>query len=221
MGDASRYIPASDAEQEAMLRDIGLRSIDDLFAPIPASLRRSEPLDIPGPQSEPELAAEFRNRAAENVAPEPAAQFLGGGAYRHFSPAVVDHLLSRTEFYSSYTPYQPEISQGTLQAIFEYQTLICQLTELDISNASMYDGASALAEGLLMAERVNHRGRIVLSDRIHPDYLQVVRTYLAHVDVELVSIPHRPDGTADPAAARTALGDRASALVIQQPNFFG
>jgi glycine cleavage system P protein (glycine dehydrogenase) subunit 1 len=221
MGDANRFIPASDAEREAMLRDIGLRGIDDLFAPIPEALRLRAPLDVPGPQSEPELAAEFRDRAAANRAPEAGAQFLGGGAYRHFSPAVVDHLLSRSEFYSSYTPYQPEISQGTLQAIFEYQTLICQLTELDISNASMYDGASALAEGILMAERANRHGRVVLSDRIHPDYLRVVRTYLSHRAIELVLAPPRADGSADPAAARDALGGKATALVIQQPNFFG
>ena len=135
--------------------------------------------------------------------------------------AVVDHLISRTEFYSSYTPYQPEISQGTLQAVFEYQTLICQLTDLDIANASMYDGASALAEGVLMAERARPRGRVVLSDRLHPEYLRVTRTYLSNLDIEIASFGQRADGTADPEAARRELGKPASALVIQHPNFFG
>ena len=221
MADANRYIPASDIERDAMLRDIGVGSIDDLFATIPAALRLRGSLDVPGPLSEMELAGQFVARAAENKAPEGGAQFLGGGAYRHFAPAAVDHLITRSEFYSSYTPYQPEISQGTLQAVFEYQTLICQLTGMDISNASMYDGASALAEGLLMAERVQRRKRVVLSDRLHPEYLEVARTYLANLDVRLDSFGHRPDGTSDPGAARAALKGGASALVIQQPNFFG
>jgi glycine dehydrogenase subunit 1 len=136
-------------------------------------------------------------------------------------PALVDHLISRTEFYSSYTPYQPEISQGTLQAVFEYQTLICQLTGLDISNASMYEGASALAEAILMAERVSPRGRVVISDRVHPEYVQVTGTCLANMDIAIESFAHRPDGSADPQAARGALETPASAIVVQHPNFFG
>ncbi|HEU4402806.1 MAG TPA: aminomethyl-transferring glycine dehydrogenase subunit GcvPA [Candidatus Polarisedimenticolia bacterium] len=221
MDDASRYIPASEADRQAMLREIGLERIEDLFASIPESLRLAHPLEVPGPLSEQELQGEFAARARENRELDGRAQFLGGGAYRHFAPAVVDHLITRTEFYSSYTPYQPEISQGTLQAIFEYQTLICQLTELDISNASMYDGASALAEGLLMAERANPKGRVVLSDRLHPEYVQTARTYLSNVEVGVDAFGHRPDGTADPEAARKEIGGGASALVIQHPNFFG
>ena len=221
MAGANRYIPASDADREAMLREIGVARIDDLFASIPPGLRLKGDLAIPGPLSEPELLAELSGLARANHEIPAESQFLGGGAYRHFVPAVVDHLIGRTEFYSSYTPYQPEISQGTLQAIFEYQTLICQLTELDISNASMYDGASALAEAVLMAERVNPGGRVVLSEALHPDYARVTRTYLAHTEVAISTFDHREDGTADLDAARRALQGKAGALVIQHPNFFG
>jgi glycine dehydrogenase subunit 1 len=222
MGDGHRYIPASDADREAMLREMGVAGIDDLFASIPAALRLKGPLPLAPALSEQELLEEMSRRAEDSRVPEPGAQFLGGGAYRHYSPALVDHLISRTEFYSSYTPYQPEISQGTLQAIFEYQTMICQLTELEVSNASMYDGASALAEAVLMAERTTRGGRVVLSDRVHPEYLQVCRTYLANLDVAIATFGHRADGSADPEAARRALREgKTSAVVVQHPNFFG
>ncbi len=221
MGNANRYIPVSDIDRKAMLREIGVDSIDDLFASIPENLRLKQDVDVPGPLAEIDLVTAMTRYAAENRGFDAGNRFLGGGAYLHFSPAVVDHLISRTEFYSSYTPYQPEISQGTLQAIFEYQTMICQLTDLDISNASMYDGASALAEGILMAERAGRRGRVVMSDRLHPEYERVVRTYLENLDVEIATFEHREDGTADPVSARRALEKPASALVVQQPNFFG
>src|SRR5262245_44124653 len=171
---AHRYLPLSDEERVAMLRVVGVERIDDLFASIPEPLRLKRPLEVPGPLAEIDLLAEMSAHAAANATPDPRFQFLGAGAYRHYAPSIVDHLISRTEFYSSYTPYQPEITQGTLQAVFEYQTLVCQLTGLDISNASMYEGASSLAEALLMAERLQPRGRVVVSDRIHPEYLQVV-----------------------------------------------
>src|SRR3989449_9349767 len=222
MGDGHRYIPASDADREAMLRDIGVARIEDLFASIPGPLRLEEPLPLPRALAEQELLADLSARARENRLPDGSAQFLGGGAYRHHCPALVDHLIGRAEFYSSYTPYQPEISQGTLQAIFEYQTLICQLTELEISNASLYDGASALAEAVLMAERTTHGGRVVVSDRVHPEYLEVCRTYLANLDLPITTFGHRDDGCSDPEAARRALREgKASAVVVQQPNFFG
>jgi glycine dehydrogenase subunit 1 len=205
-----------------MLREIGASSIDELFTPIPEALRLKELLPLAPALTEQELWTEMSKRAGAGRLPEPGGQFLGGGAYRHHTPSVVDHLISRTEFYSSYTPYQPEISQGTLQAIFEYQTLICQLTELDISNASLYDGASALAEAILMAERTARGGRVVVSDRVHPEYLQVCRTYLDALDVGITMFGHRPDGSADPEAARRALGEgKASAVIVQHPNFFG
>lgn len=204
-----------------MLRAIGRQSIDDLFATIPANLRVRGDLEIPGPRSEMDLLADLNALAAGNHPIAVADQFLGGGAYRHYIPSVVDHLIGRTEFYSSYTPYQPEISQGTLQAIFEYQTLICQLTELDLSNASMYDGASALAEAILMAERVKKRGRVVLSDTVHPEYIEVVRTYLSNLEISVEIFSHDEDGKGDPALARRALREGGSALVVQHPNFFG
>ncbi len=221
MPDTHRYLPLSAEERAEMLRAVGLQRAADLFASIPEKLRLKGALDVPGPMAEMDLLTEMTSRAAENRIPEVGAQFLGGGAYRHFVPALVDHLISRTEFYSSYTPYQPEISQGTLQAVFEYQTLICQLTGLDISNASMYEGASTLAEAILMAERLSPRGRVVISDRVHPEYLQVSRTCLANMEIAIETFSHRPDGSADPQAARRALESPASAIVVQHPNFFG
>jgi glycine dehydrogenase subunit 1 len=222
MGDAHRYVPVSDQERREMLESIGRTSVDELFAEIPAHLKIARSLGVPGPLSEIEVLAEVRARAEATRAPDPACQFLGGGAYRHAVPALVDHLISRTEFYSAYTPYQPEISQGTLQAMFEFQTLICQITGLEISNASMYDGASSLAEAILMIERLKPRGRIVVSDRLHPEYLQVTRTYVGALGTEIATFGHRPDGAADPEAARRALAAKpASALVIQHPDFFG
>ncbi len=219
--DAHRYIPVSADDRLAMLRAIGRSRIDELFASIPENLRLRKDLEIPGPHSEMELLAALETIAGLNRPIEPGLQFLGGGAYRHYIPAAVDHLIARAEFYSSYTPYQPEISQGTLQAIFEYQTLICQLTELDLSNASMYDGASALAEAILMTERMRGVGRVVLSDAVHPEYVQVARTYLANLDVAVATFDHGRDGRGDLEAARRALEEGASALVIQHPNFFG
>ncbi|HKQ97693.1 MAG TPA: aminomethyl-transferring glycine dehydrogenase subunit GcvPA [Candidatus Polarisedimenticolia bacterium] len=221
MAPPHRYLPQSDAEREEMLRAVGVAQAADLFASIPASLRLTKPLDVPGPLAEMDLQAEMAARAAENRVGDPRLQFLGGGAYRHFAPSAVDHLVSRTEFYSSYTPYQPEITQGTLQAVFEYQTLIAQLTGLDIANASMYEGASSLAEAVLMTERVSPRGRVLISDRVHPEYLQVVRTYLANMEIAVETFGGRADGTSDPDAARKALATPASALVVQHPNFLG
>jgi len=222
MPDGHRYIPASDADRDAMLKEIGAQGIDDLFAGIPRAVRLKGPLELPPGLAEQDLLAEMSRRARDGMGIDPGAQFLGGGAYRHHCPALVDHLISRTEFYSSYTPYQPEISQGTLQAIFEFQTLVCQLTELDISNASMYDGASALAEAILMAERMAHRGRVLVSDRLHPEYLQVCRTYLASLDIEIARFGSRPDGGSDAQAARRALAEtKAGAVAVQHPNFFG
>ncbi|HYV85897.1 MAG TPA: aminomethyl-transferring glycine dehydrogenase subunit GcvPA [Patescibacteria group bacterium] len=218
---AHRYLSLSDEERTAMLQAIGVERIDDLFTSIPEPLRLKRPLDVAGPMAEIDLLAEMSAHAGANGAPDPRFQFLGAGAYRHYAPAIVDHLISRTEFYSSYTPYQPEITQGTLQAVFEYQTMVCQLTGLDLSNASMYEGASSLAEALLMAERAAPRGRVVLSDQIHPEYLQVVRTYLANMEIAVDSFGHRADGSADPQAARRALETKASAIVVQHPNFLG
>jgi glycine dehydrogenase subunit 1 len=221
MSAPHRYLPQSEDETKAMLAAVGVARVEDLFASIPERLRLRAPLEVPGPLAEADLLARMAALASENSLPQPGLQFLGAGAYRHFAPALVDHLVSRAEFYSSYTPYQPEISQGTLQSVFEYQTLIAQLTGLPVANASMYEGASTLAEAVLMAERVTPRGRVVVSDAVHPEYLRVVRTYVANMEITVDTFGSRPDGSADPEAARRALETRASALVVQHPNFLG
>ena len=155
-----RYIPNSPDERAEMLRQIGVASIENLFDSIPEGLRLRQPLNVPAALSEIELLAKFDRMAARNDAAR-RVSFLGGGAYSHYIPTVVDHLISRSEFFTAYTPYQPEISQGTLQAIFEFQTLVCQLTGMDIANASMYDGSTAMAEAVLMAERVTRRSKVI------------------------------------------------------------
>src|SRR5262245_31234215 len=214
MSATHRYLPQSEDERNEMLRAVGVARAEDLFASIPERLRLRAPLDVPGPLAEQDLLGWMADCAGGNRLPEPGLQFLGAGAYRHFAPALVDHLVSRAEFYSSYTPYQPEISQGNLQAVYEYQTLIGQLTGLPIANASMYEGASTLAEAVLMAERVTPRGRVVVSEAVHPEYLRVVRTYVANMEIAIDTFATRPDGGADPEAARRALETRASAVVI-------
>src|SRR5215831_7420237 len=167
-----------------MLRQIGVASTEKLFDSIPEHLRLRGHLKVPAAMSELELLKRFEEMGARN----PAAQrvsFLGGGAYSHYTPTIVDHLISRSEFFTAYTPYQPEISQGTLQAIFEFQTLVCQLTGMDIANASMYDGSTAMAEAVLMAERVTRRRKVKVSSAVHPQYLEVAHTYVQNVGIEL------------------------------------
>src|SRR5215210_4120744 len=167
-----------------MLRVVGLHSAEQLFDSIPADIRLREPLAVPDPLSEMELLERFESLAARNrAATQPS--FLGAGAYSHYAPTIVDHLISRSEFFTAYTPYQPEISQGTLQAIFEFQTLVCQLTGMEVANASMYDGSTALAEAVLMAERITRRKRVITSAAVHPEYLEVVDTYVQHYGIEL------------------------------------
>jgi len=164
-----RYLPHTPDDIRKMLEAIGAPDIDALFDPIPASLRKRAAIDLPGGLDEHSLKAHLLDLAGRQKVPPAEGMFLGGGAYNHFQPGVVDFVISRSEFYTSYTPYQPEISQGTLQAIFEYQSLVCQLTEMEVSNASLYDGASGLAEALLLARRVNRRSRVLLARTIHPD----------------------------------------------------
>ncbi len=204
-----------------MLKSIGVESIDDLFAMVPQELRLGRPLDVPPALGELELTSHLSDLAAKNDPAGSGACFLGGGSYDHFIPAVVDYVASRSEFVTSYTPYQPEVSQGNLQALFEYQTLICQLTGMDYSNSSLYDGGSAAAEAVLMAMSVTHRpGRVLVARSVHPDYRQILATYLANLDVELVTLD-TPGGTLDPAALRAAVNDKTACLLLQQPNFFG
>jgi len=185
-----RYLPHTDVDIREMLETIGVAEIDDLFSGIPEDCRLQSPLNLPAALSEAELMTVLRNLAEQNAKVSDWDCFLGGGAYNHFIPAVVDHLVSRSEFYTAYTPYQPEISQGTLQAIFEFQTMICQLTGMDVANASMYDGASACAEAALLALRTGRkRDKVLLSAALHPQYRATVATYCRYLDVELIDVP--------------------------------
>src|SRR5258706_192060 len=211
-----RYIPSSPEERGRMLRTIGVDRIERLFESIPSRWRLDRPLDLPPPASEQDLVAHLRDLSRRNLDPQQSVSFLGAGAYSHFIPAVVDHLLSRSEFYSSYTPYQPEVSQGTLQAIFEFQTLICQLTSLDVANASLYDGASALAEGILLAHRARRRRRVLALETVHPEYLQASRTLVSAPGLEIERIPAREDGAADLRRVAAALDGETGALAVQQ-----
>jgi len=203
-----------------MLGQVGLGSAEELFDSIPADLRLREPLKTSAAISELELLAGFENLAAKNGAAR-RASFLGAGAYSHYIPTIVDHLISRSEFFTAYTPYQPEISQGTLQAIFEFQTLVCQITGMEVANASMYDGSTALAEAVLMAERVTRRSKVIASSAVHPEYMEVVRTYVQHAGIELVQIDSDSSSGQTVADSLAQLDNETAALVVQSPNFFG
>jgi glycine dehydrogenase subunit 1 len=215
------YILNTPDDERAMLAAVGLDSIEQLFEVVPGEFRLRRPLAIPPALSELELTAHLGELAARNAGAEARPCFLGGGAYDHFVPAAVDALASRGEFYTAYTPYQPEASQGTLQAIFEYQTLVAQLTGMDVANASLYDGGSAVAEAVLMALAATRRaGRVVLAGAVHPEYRRIVATYLANFDTELVEVPAQK-GRTSPESVVAQVNDETAAVVLQQPNFFG
>ena len=203
-----------------MLDSIGLKSTEALFESIPANLRLSRTLKTPPALSELELLSLFEQMSARNEGAR-RRSFLGAGAYSHYIPTIVDHILSRSEFFTSYTPYQPEISQGTLQVIFEFQTLVCQLTGMEVANASMYDGSTALAEAVLMSERVTKRSKVIASTAVHPQYLEVVKTYVQHagIDLELAEFDGQTGQGGSSLAA--AIDDQTAAIVVQSPNFFG
>src|SRR5687767_13258562 len=203
-----------------MLHQVGLNSAAELFDSIPDDLRLSRNLNTTAALSEIELLARFEQLGARNTAAK-RTSFLGAGAYQHYIPTIVDHIISRSEFFTAYTPYQPEISQGTLQAIFEFQTLVCQLTGMEVANASMYDGSTALAEAVLMAERVTKRSKVVACGAIHPEYLEVVNTYVQHAGIELVHSEADPETGQAPRDVAELLDDKTAALVVQSPNFFG
>lgn len=213
-----RYIPNSPEERAEMLHQIGLERAADLFDTVPQQLRLTRDLDTPAALSELELLAGFDRLAARNAGAQ-RATFLGAGAYSHYIPTVVDHLISRSEFFTAYTPYQPEISQGTLQAIFEFQTLVCQLTGMDLANASMYDGSTALAEAVLMAERVTKRSKVIACGAVHPEYLEVCKTYVQHAGIELEHIDF--DSATGQVRDIPSLDDQTAAIIVQSPNFFG
>jgi glycine dehydrogenase subunit 1 len=214
-----RYIPHTEADVQQMLEAIGVKSVGDLFSCIPEKLQLARPLDLPPALGEQELIRRLEQLAAANASTATHDWFLGAGTYAHFVPSVVDAIASRSEFYTAYTPYQAEISQGTLQAIFEWQTMISCLTGLDVANASMYDGASATAEAALMAMRITRRSRVVVSGALHPHYREVLRTYLDGLEAEIVEAPR------DDAGRTGSLHDRVdgdtACVILQQPNFLG
>lgn len=213
-----RYIPNSPEERQEMLETVGLGSADELFRSIPRDVQLDRALNVTEALAESEVIAAMEGFAAKNTAATKPS-FLGAGVYSHFSPTVVDHLIQRSEFFTSYTPYQPEISQGTLQYIFEFQTLICQLTGMEVANASMYDGSTAMAEAYLMAQRVTRRNKIIVADSVHPEYREVARSYTQHGEAEIVSVGF--DEETGQVADISALDDKTAAVVIQSPNFFG
>src|SRR5687768_5908841 len=203
-----------------MLEAIGLKSAEELFDSIPQDLLLKRPLNTPAALSEIELLNRFERMGGRNAGAR-RPSFLGGGAYSHYIPTIVDHIISRSEFFTAYTPYQPEISQGTLQAIFEFQTLVCQLTGMEVANASMYDGSTALAEAVLMAERVTKRSKAIASSAAHPQYLEVIRTYVQHAGIHLEMVPFDEQTGQSWKSLAEAVDDQTAALVVQSPNFFG
>jgi glycine dehydrogenase subunit 1 len=213
------YLSLTDADREAMLERIGISSVEDLFQDIPERVRFRGELDIDPALSEPELVAHLEELAARNVHTGQELSFLGAGIYDHYVPALVDAILARGEFLTAYTPYQPELSQGVLQAIFEYQTVICELTGMDVSNASGYDGTTVAADACYVAKHVTGRQKVVLCETLHPQVSQVVKTYATGFGLEVVEVPHH-DGTTDPDELRQAARD-AACVIFQQPNFFG
>ena len=214
-----RYLPKSPAERREMLDVIGARSIESLFASIPEPFRLKEPLRLPGPMSEAEIIDYFRARAAENSCGY--SSFLGAGVYNHLRSVVADSLIQRGEFLTSYTPYQGEISQGTLQAIFEFQTLMCQLTGMDVANASMWDGSTATTEAVLMAQRLTGRERVVVARSLHPEYRQVLGTYTRNLGLRIDEIGFTSTGQIDGNRLEAAITTETAAVVVQSPNFFG
>ncbi|MCM2264736.1 MAG: aminomethyl-transferring glycine dehydrogenase subunit GcvPA [Desulfuromonadales bacterium] len=216
-----RYIPHTSGDVAQMLGRIGVGSLEELFVEIPASVRLKRPLDLPPALAEGELLRELKVLAGRNATPENHISFLGGGAYQHFIPAAVDQLISRSEFYTAYTPYQPEISQGTLQAIFEFQTLVCQLTGMEVANASMYDGASACAEAALMAVRLTRRRKLLVSRALNPRWRAVITTYCRYVDLDVVEVGFAADGRTDLDDLGAKLDGQTAAVIAGYPNYFG
>ncbi len=216
-----RYIPNTDADCRAMLQAIGVRSVEELFGDIPPAVRLKRPLKVPPAMSESDVGRHLRALAAKNADADRYSMFLGAGCYNHFSPAIINHLVLRGEFLTPYTPYQPEVSQGTLQALYEYQSLVCLLTGMEVSNASMYEGASATAEAVLMAQRVTGRNKVVVARAVHPEYRMVARTYASQLGISFREVAFTEAGVTDFNQVRKALGDQVACLVVQSPNFFG
>ena len=219
-----RYLPKSPADRKEMLAAInevtpGVDSIDALFATIPAEYQLTRDLNVPRQHSESEIIDRFRAFAENNATGY--ASFLGAGVYRHYKPVIIDSLVLRGEFLTSYTPYQPEISQGTLQAMFEFQTMICELTGMEIANASMYDGSTGAAEAMMMAVRVTGRDKAVIARTVHPEYREVIATYAQHQEIPISEVSYAANGRVDMAALDAAITAETACVMIQSPNFFG
>lgn len=214
------YLPLTDDDRQAMLKEIGTASVEDLFKDIPPAVRLKRELDLPPALSEMEALGHLTDLAQKNKHFQNAVSFMGAGIYDHFIPSVIKHVTGRSEFYTSYTPYQPEVSQGVLQAIFEYQTMICQLTGMDVSNASMYDGGTAVAEGAVMGCGATRRSKVLVSRSVSPFYRAVLKNYFNSRGLELEEIPLR-EGCTDRNRLAEMLNDDVATVVLQQPNFFG
>jgi glycine dehydrogenase subunit 1 len=214
-----RYLPNSDSDRAAMLKATGRSSVEEFFDRIPEELRFEGKLNLPGPLSEPEILEYFREASRRSA--REYVSLLGAGAYTHYVPVAVNALLSRSEFFTAYTPYQAEIAQGTLQAMFEFQTLMTQLTGMEVGNASLYDGSTATTEAVLMALRVTRRNRVLVAHTVHPEYCQVLRTFIRHQGTEIQEIPYEDSGQLDLARLESTLNADTAAVVVQSPNFFG
>ncbi len=215
-----RYIPNTEADEKLMLESIGAKSIEDLFVDIPKELRLGRKLEIQDPLSEIELSGHMKNLSRTNKSTDDLVCFLGAGAYDHFIPSIVRHLAMRSEFYTAYTPYQPEISQGTLQAIFEYQTMICSLTGMEVTNASMYDGATACVEAAMMAVEAARRSSVIVSKTVHPEVRRVLKSYMKFRDVEVIEVD-MADGVTDVEKLKALAAAGTAGVIVQNPNFFG
>ena len=215
-----RYLPMTEEDKQQMLQTIGVQSIDELFSDIPEGVRFQGEYNIKPAKSEPELMKELMELAAKNADMKTYTSFLGAGVYDHYIPTIVDHVISRSEFYTAYTPYQPEISQGELQAIFEFQTMICELTGMDVANSSMYDGGTSLAEAALLSAAHTKKKKVLLSNAVHPEYRDVVKTYAKGPGLEVVEIPYK-NGVTDVDALQKEMNEDVACVIVQYPNFFG
>lgn len=216
----NRYLPMTEQDKEEMLHTIGIDSTEELFSDIPKEIRFERDYNLKTPPSEYELKKELAEKAAKNKHTNEYCSFLGAGVYDHFIPSVVDHVISRSEFYTAYTPYQPEISQGELQAIFEYQTMICELTGMEVANASLYDGGTALGEAVNLSHGQTRRTKVLVSKTVHPEYRDVIRTYGKGFQLDVIEIDEK-DGKIDIAHLQQELDDNTASVVVQYPNFYG
>ncbi|MCM3669609.1 aminomethyl-transferring glycine dehydrogenase subunit GcvPA [Mesobacillus maritimus] len=215
-----RYLPLTESDKQSMLETIGIETVDELFSDIPEDVRFKGDYNIKPAKSEPALMKELTRLAGKNADLKSHSSFLGAGVYDHYMPVIVDHVISRSEFYTAYTPYQPEISQGELQAIFEFQTMICELTGMEVANSSMYDGGTALAEAAMLSAGQTKRKKVLISAAVHPVSKAVLKTYAKGQYIEVVEVPYK-DGVTDIEALTELSGDDVAAVIVQYPNFFG